>query len=82
MIIIREPQLQVKNGKARLMARISIPETAYDTWVSRIGSMERYAGYEKMYQRGQGEVELWYETEAENLPMACAVREVTPLCLQ
>lgn len=74
MIIIREPHLQVKSGKARLSAKISIPEAAYDSWVRQIGGMERYAGYEKMYQRGQGEFELWYETEDKYAPGMCCER--------
>ena len=74
MIVIEEPHLQVKDGKARLMAKIRIPEAAYDVWVGRIGGMERYAGYEKMYQRGTGEFELWYETDAEFAHGMCCER--------
>ena len=74
MIVIEEPHLQVKDGKARLMSKIRIPEAAYDVWVGRIGGMERYAGYEKMYQRGSGEFELWYETDAEFAHGMCCER--------
>lgn len=74
MIIIREPRLRVTEGKTRLAAKICIPGHAYDTWVRKIGGMERYSGYEKMYQRGPDEFELWYETDEAYAKGMCSER--------
>ena len=49
MIVIEKPQIMTGAGKARLSAFVRIPELAYRTWVLRIGSIERYTGYEKMF---------------------------------
>ena len=74
MIVIGKPEIKVKSGKARLCASVSIPELAYQRWVTRIGSMERYSGYEKMYQYQAGKKELWYETDEESARGFCAER--------
>lgn len=74
MIVIEKPHVTVASGKARLSALIDIPESAYQIWVSRISSMERYTGYEKMYQYRPGKFELWYETEKKNVKGLCTER--------
>lgn len=74
MITIGKPRLTVDAGWARLSASINIPESAYQVWVSKISSMKRYAGYEKMYQYVPGEFELWYETDEESAPGFCIER--------
>lgn len=74
MIVIEKPQIMTGAGKARLSAFVRIPELAYRTWVLRIGSIERYTGYEKMYQYTPGGFELWYETSVKNMEGLCAER--------
>ena len=74
MIVIGRPQMQVRAGKGRLSAKIEISEQSYQIWMSRIGKMERYRGYEKMYQHKPGEFELWFETDEASAGGFCTER--------
>lgn len=74
MIIIGKPQIKIQSGKARLSALIQISESAYQVWISRISNIERYTGYEKMYQHQSGEFELWYETDEKEAKGFCTER--------
>lgn len=74
MIVIEKPYIEHVNGKVRLSARISIPESVQDKWIENVSSLKHYQGYEEIYERRSENFELWYETEPSMENFLCCER--------
>lgn len=74
MIVVKEPQIKIADGKARISSAIDIPQEAYRTWVGRVRGLKNYKGYEKIYEYSTGMFELWYEVEEQYASCLCDER--------